>query len=292
MRRLAIIFMSVLLLFTQTALAEEIPVYRLGPGDVLQISVWGYPELVQEVEVRPDGMITFPLVADVLVKDLMPAEVKEILIKELSEYVQAPQVTVLVKKFRTVMVQVNGAVRNPGLYYLRPSGTVSDAIAVAGGITDDGDLSRVKVISQQGGSQYLDIAGYYLDDVSENRRIEDGDEIVIAELRKVTILGEVRKPGQVPAKTDDGILEIIARAGGPTDRAQLNKVRVYRGADLTNPQAVVVGRSNLLFEGDVQNNPKIVAGDIVFIPETKKPNWQKILTFLTVLVVSRDLLNL
>ena len=292
MRRLAIIFMSVLLLFTQTALAEDIPVYRLGPGDVLQISVWGYPELVQEVEVRPDGMITFPLVADVLVKNLMPAEVKEILTKELSEYVQAPQVTVVVKKFRTVMVQVNGAVRNPGLYHLRPSSNVSDALAVAGGVTDDGDLSRVKVISQQGGPQYLDIAGYYLEDVPENRRVEDGDEIVVAELRKVTILGEVRKPGQVSVKIDDGVLEIIARAGGPTDRAQLNKVRVYRGADLTDPQAVVVGRSNLLFEGDVQENPKIAAGDIVFIPETKKPNWQKILTFLTVLVVSRDLLNL
>lgn len=74
--------------------------YKLGPGDVLQISVWGHEDLSQVVTIRPDGMIGFPLVGEVKAADLTPEELQKKLAEALAEYVRNPQVIVTVKEFR------------------------------------------------------------------------------------------------------------------------------------------------------------------------------------------------
>ena len=94
-------------------------VYTLGVGDVLHITVWGHNELTTTVEVRPDGMITFPLVGDQLAAGRTTQDLAGDIQQELRAYVIEPHVTVLVSQFRTVGVQVLGEVKSPGYYQVR-----------------------------------------------------------------------------------------------------------------------------------------------------------------------------
>ena len=97
-----------LVLFLFFALHGEARTYKLGVGDVLRISVWGHSELNSEVEIRPDGFITFPLVGDVHATSRSPEELAQLIQDGLAEYVIEPKVTVMVVQFRTIGVQVLG----------------------------------------------------------------------------------------------------------------------------------------------------------------------------------------
>ena len=92
--------------------------YILGAGDVLEITVWGHPELRTAVQVRPDGYITFPLVGDQLAEGKTASQLAAEIQQQLSAYVVAPSVTIIITEFRTIRVRVLGEVRNPGYYKL------------------------------------------------------------------------------------------------------------------------------------------------------------------------------
>ena len=104
--------------------------YRLGVGDVLEITVWGHPELKTTVQVRPDGYITFPLVGDQLADGKTARQLAEEIQQSLSAYVVAPSVTIIVTGFRTIRVQVLGEVRNPGYYKVSAEDRLLDAIGL------------------------------------------------------------------------------------------------------------------------------------------------------------------
>ena len=119
--------------------------YRLGVGDVLQISVWGHEELATTVEVRPDGYITFPLVGDVWAVERTTQDLTREIQASLEDYVVEPRVTVIVSKFRTLQVQVLGEVKSPGYYELKASSRLMDVLGAAGGPTKEADLSNVTI---------------------------------------------------------------------------------------------------------------------------------------------------
>lgn len=183
--------------------------YLLGPGDVLQIGVWGHEDLAAVVEVRPDGRISFPLVGDLPAEGLSPSALKTDLTRALAQYVKDPQVTVIVKEFRPLLV---------------------------------------------------------------------------------TVLGQVERPGQYPLKNGSRLLDALAAAGGPKERAALQSVRIYRGGEVSSPARLKLGREGILFEGDIKENPEVARDDVVFIPETRVWDWAKIIACLTGIKLLRDLL--
>ena len=124
--------------------------YRIGPEDVLQISVWNNEALSRTVPVRPDGMISLPLINDVKAAGLTPMELRDALIKKLSEFVPAPEVSVIVTDVRSFMISVIGEVMKPGRYDLKSSATVVDALAMAGGFKEFASRSNVVVLRQEG----------------------------------------------------------------------------------------------------------------------------------------------
>ncbi|MFC1674562.1 polysaccharide biosynthesis/export family protein [Candidatus Omnitrophota bacterium] len=131
--------------------APEVPKvleYVIGPGDVLDISVW-QEELDEEVIVRPDGVISFPLVGDLVAAGSTLTRLDLELTERLKEYIKYPEVSVLIKKFGGLKVVILGEVNFPAAYSLPGRPTVLEAIALAGGFTDDAVLSSVIVI--QGG---------------------------------------------------------------------------------------------------------------------------------------------
>ncbi len=275
----------------QGAAAQQSGTYLLGAGDVIQVTVWGHEDLTQVVEVRPDGKLSFPLVGELVVAGQTPLQVAELLTRKLSEYVQNPVVTVAVKQFRTLAVQVAGQVKNPGLYRLRPGARVADALAAAGGLGPDADPTRVSLVSQSEGPRLLDLEGLFLrGDQANNAEVADGDQLIVARMvHRVTVLGQVKNPGSYAIAEDTRLLDALGAAGGPTERAALEGVRIYRGGRTDSPEAVVMGRDNLLFEGSVKESPLLKPGDVIFVPETKRIDWAKVIAFLTGLNLLKDL---
>jgi len=121
--------------------------YTIGVTDVLKINVWKNPELtIDAVPVRSDGMISVPLINDVQAEGLTPEELKDVIARELTEYIAAPQVTVVViqmnSRFVSVIGQVAQATRVPITRDLR----VLEAIAQAGGFGPFADKSDVRIV--------------------------------------------------------------------------------------------------------------------------------------------------
>ena len=136
---------AVLLAGTPAFFAAENLSYTIGPGDVLEISVWQHPELDRIVTVRPDGRMSFSLIGDVNANGLTPAELDEVITSRLSEYVQNPEVTVLVTAIKSNQILVMGQVTRPGPYPMEANFTVLEAVAIAGGYTETAGLNRVTV---------------------------------------------------------------------------------------------------------------------------------------------------
>ena len=145
-----IIFLAsaVLLSGTPFFFAEENLPYTLGPGDVLEISVWQHLELDKVVTVRPDGKISFSLIGDVDTTGLTPAELDEVITKRLSEYVQNPEVTVVVTIIKSNQILVLGQVARPGAYPMEASLTVLEAVAIAGSFMETAGLRKVTITRQ------------------------------------------------------------------------------------------------------------------------------------------------
>ena len=93
--------------------------YKIGPEDVLDISVWKAPELSRTVPVRPDGKVSLPLINDIDAAGMTPSVLRQELAKRLAEYVPSPEVAVIVREVHSSKVSVIGSVRNPGRYELK-----------------------------------------------------------------------------------------------------------------------------------------------------------------------------
>ena len=132
--------------------AAALPGYRIGVEDVLQISVFGNEALSRTVPVRPDGMISLPLLNDVKAAGLTPMELRDSLMKKLVEFVPSPEVAVIVTEVRSFTISVIGQVMKPGRYDLKSSATIVDALAMAGGFKEFAGRSRIVVIRAEGGA--------------------------------------------------------------------------------------------------------------------------------------------
>jgi polysaccharide biosynthesis/export protein len=124
--------------------------YKIGPEDVLDISVWKNQELSRTVPVRPDGKVSLPLVNDIQAAGLTPSRLRQELTRRLSEFVPSPEVAVIVREVHSAKVSVVGAVRSPGRYEVRSPATVLELIALAQGFTDFASRDRIVVLRQNG----------------------------------------------------------------------------------------------------------------------------------------------
>lgn len=123
--------------------------YKIGPGDVLTISVWGNPDLTLTVPVRPDGYISMPLIGDLLANDVDAASLALTITDLLESQLRNPQVTVIVSQINSNVyisrVRVTGAVRSPLSLPFAKGMTVLDLILEAGGINEVATASRTRL---------------------------------------------------------------------------------------------------------------------------------------------------
>lgn len=120
-----------------TAPAAAIPPqYIVGEGDLLRVSVWKEAEISQNVAVRPDGMISLPLISDVRVSGLTPEQIQQMVTDKLKNVLTNPQVTVTVLEVRSKEVYITGEVGKPGAYQAIAPINVLQLIARAGGLSE------------------------------------------------------------------------------------------------------------------------------------------------------------
>jgi polysaccharide export outer membrane protein len=154
--------------------------YRIGPEDLLQISVWKNEAMSRAVTVRPDGKISVPLLNDVQASGLTALELREILARKLAEYIPSPEVSVIVSEVRSFKVSVMGEVARPGRFELRSWATVLDALALAGGFTQFAARSRIVILHPEGTTMkripfnYNKLAGE-----QENFYLRNGDIVLV-----------------------------------------------------------------------------------------------------------------
>ena len=126
----------------------DLAAYRIGNGDVLQISVWGEAELTRTVTVRPDGRISLPLIDEVQIAGLTPSAAQGVLDQRFARYIRNPQATVIVSEVRSNMVYLTGKVWHPGAYPLAGSLNVVQLIARAGGMANHAKPKHVYVLRE------------------------------------------------------------------------------------------------------------------------------------------------
>lgn len=218
---------------TDATQQADMALYRLNPGDVLEVTVWGEPALSGERTVGPDGFIRMPMVGAVLAANLTLDELTERLQQALQKFLRKPRVTVSLKQFYPLFrrVYVLGAVKMPGTYVLPLGGipTVFDAIALAGGFTQDADLERVQVFQKDGrGVNTYNLKNFRENTViADNLAINPGDLVwVPPAFVQVGIVGAVEKGGIYPVPTRGTLLDALAAAGGVKEPSAT--VRVFR----------------------------------------------------------------
>lgn len=163
--------------------AEAAGTYRIGKGDVLEIHVWKEPVLSRETFVRMDGMISLPLLEDLQAAGRTPMEVKMDIQKRLSEFIELPEVTVILKNATSQKFYIIGEISKPGEYDLTTDITVLQAFAMAGGFTEWADKDKVMILRREGGQEKR-IPVNYKDIVKgknpeQNILIQAGDTIVV-----------------------------------------------------------------------------------------------------------------
>lgn len=178
-----------------TSLAEPGHVaYRIGPLDVLTISVFRVPELSTTVQVADTGTINLPLIGEVPASGRTAQEVEQDVTARLGEkYLQNPQVTVFIKEYNARRVTVDGSVKKPGVYPLRGRTSLLQAITMAEGLDNNRASGEVVVFRQVNGQRTA--ARFDLDEIREGSAkdpiIEPGDVIIVADSTGKIVLHNV-----------------------------------------------------------------------------------------------------
>lgn len=247
--------------------------YRLFPGDLIRIEVFGHADLLVDARVPSGGEITFPLIGPLAeVAGRTPEALSSELTARLADgYIRNPSVTVQVREYGTRTAWVVGAVKTPGpvkLDPLRPS-SASQAIGAAGGFDEDADRTAAQVVRddplQPGAKTALAIpAG---DAPQQDVELTHGDVVVVPRADRIFVLGQVQYPRAVPLPAREvlTVSKAISLAGGFGRFAKEGKVQlVRRGAQpqVVDVRAVLDGAADAV-------DPALKAGDTIFVPESR-----------------------
>ena len=273
-RRLALVPLLVVALALLPPVAWGAEEYVVGVDDLLHIRVWDHKDLDQEVPVRADGKISFPLAGEVQARGLTVSELTNALTAKLSKSVRNPSVSVTVKEMRSHRVHFVGQILKPGAYPITAGTPMLQAMTLAGGPAEGADLSGAYVVR---GDKRIPVDLRRLlqqGDLSQNLPLRTGDTVVVPRMaapdnpqdmpeRRVYILGKVQKPGLYPLRQEVPILHAIFLAGGLVEpEANLSAVYVIRGKE-----RIPVDLRRLIQKGDLSQNVMIRPQDTVVVPE-------------------------
>jgi polysaccharide biosynthesis/export protein len=156
--------------------------YVIGASDVLTVTVWKEPTLTGSILVRPDGMISMPLLGDVQASGLTPLQLADQIAKKLKKYVQDPNVSVVIGAIHSKIVYLLGEVAKKGPVEMTPDMTLLEAISSAGGLTDFANTKKIYILRDESGT-HQKIPVHYKEALKGNSALnlalKPGDTIVV-----------------------------------------------------------------------------------------------------------------
>ncbi|HDD52790.1 MAG TPA: hypothetical protein ENF32_01810 [Thermosulfidibacter takaii] len=247
--------------------------YRLGPGDIIQVTVFGIKELEDlEGELDSLGRVSLPLVGEVKLGGLTLPEAQKTLTKAFSKYVLNPRVSLAVKEYHSYRVSVLGEVNKPDVYSLRGGRTLLDVLAMAGGLTSDASHTITLVrLGKERKSMIVDLDQVVSKDASEggvkyNIILQPGDVVYVPRAGSVFVDGFVNKPGSFPLSTPITLTQAIALAGGMRNEADTDKVAIYRMGEGGKRYVIQVDLYKVK-EGKIPD-PTLQDNDVVVVPSS------------------------
>jgi polysaccharide biosynthesis/export protein len=241
----------------------------IGPGDEVEVTVYGAPDLSEHTRVSADGNIFMPLIGDVRIAGLDSGEAAEAIETQLQQnhIVNDPQVSVYVKEYTSSGISVSGEVAKPGFYSAVGPHRLFDILQDAGGPTDR--ASNKVVISHRDQDPKDATTLYISKDPAEmaasNVVLKPGDTVVVPRAGIIYVLGEVNRPGGYVLNATGGItiLQIVAVAGGPTHVASPGKTRLLRRTENGFQEQQIDVKK--LLRGKANDIP-VRDQDILFVP--------------------------
>jgi len=236
--------------------------YRLGPEDVVGVTVFGHPELSTVAQIRGDGRITFPTIGEVSIGGLTTREAEVKLQNALTSQniIALPQVAIAVQNYASHQVAVLGQVANPGTFALtRGDTTIMDMISEAGGLTDEAGDVAIVTRKSDGNARGTIVD---LTSILEGRtsvaepKVSDGDRIFVPRMERFYIYGQVNKPGVYRLDRGMTVMQAISVAGGLTDKG------TERGITLRRTTTRGVETISTSMTQPLQNN------DVVYVKES------------------------
>jgi polysaccharide export outer membrane protein len=229
-----------LLMLSRVEAAPVDSTYILRPNDTIRLSVYEEPDLSVQVRILKTGQASFPLIGSVEIGGLTVADsVQRIRDLYAKDYLVDPKLTITVDEYATEFISVIGAVKNPGQVPMPVSGNLdlASALASAGGLAEDADTNNVQLVRVSGTSSSYSMAS--IQGEAGRVRLGPGDRIIVNQSafvgRKLTVLGQVGKPGPIPfplsGKLD--LVNAVALAGGITELANPKKVTINRKGQVT-----------------------------------------------------------
>lgn len=266
--------------------------YKLGPGDVLTITVWDHPELTIPAGtyrsadqagtlVTEDGTIFYPYCGVIPVNGKTTREVRAILAQKLSKVIEKVQIDVRVISYRSKRVYLVGEVTRPGQQPITDIPmTILEAVNLAGGFSKDADHSQV-LLTRSGKTWRVDLQALYEDGaIGQNVKLEPGDIVNVPDRaqNKVFVLGEVQKPGSYfMNKKRITLAEALADAG-------------YVNEMTSNPKYIFVMRGQAespeLYHLDSKSPDSLLLADrfplrprdIVFVDAAEVARWNRVIS--------------
>lgn len=252
---------------SQLATTQDVSALAIGPGDLIDISVYDVPELLLKVRVDSNGFVSLPLVGDIKLAGMTVRGAQLAIAHELvrRQLVMKPEVSIFVEEFATKGVTVYGEVNMPGIYPLMGPHTLYDAISAAGGLTLN--AGRTVTILHAGRTDREEVVDLSGDRTLQQKNvpIQPDDTVIVSKAGVVYVLGEVNKPGGflMANNTSISLLKAIALAGSTTKLSSLKHVFIVRKSSGGTEEIEV--SLDKIYHGKASDVP-LKAEDIVFVP--------------------------
>jgi polysaccharide export outer membrane protein len=240
--------------------------FRIGPEDVLAISVWDNKDLDRVVFVRPDGKISLPILGEVQAGGLTVADLTSQLNEAYAKTVKNALVTVSVQAINSRPIFFLGGVGRVGPMQLNQELTLLQAISAAGGVSESADLESAYVLR---GNERIAVDFVKLlrqGDLTQNIMVQPGDTIVVPVAEIVFVQGEVRAPGVIKYTSDLTMVKAIAQAGGFTPLAAPKRVTLLRGGT-AKKENMRVNVQEMMTDPDEAPDMALKPNDIIIVPE-------------------------
>jgi polysaccharide export outer membrane protein len=261
-----VLALAALALLSGAPVAEAVEPYVIGPEDVLDIQVWDNRDLNHVVFVRPDGMVSLPLLGEVPAGGRTVKQLQDDLTQLYSKTVKVPSVTVIIKEIKSRPVFFIGGFGRPGVLQLTRDLTLIQAVSIIGGVVPGADAEKGYLLRGDKRTPIDFTKMVQKGDLSQNLKLEPGDSVVAPIADMVFVEGEVKRPGAQKYTNDLTILKAITLAGGFTPLAASGRVDLLR-TEGEKKVRIRLDLDKLMRAPEENPDMKLRADDIIFVPQ-------------------------